>query len=179
MSQMKEQEQDQVYASLLEMARANGMSAEEFDSLYKAVSQGASLAEIFNISKDMLESGYTYAYQLYQSGNYADAEKMFRGLSLYCNTDTRFWMGLAGCLQARGDYQNAVDAYSMAGVAGSFSDPAPFYYGGLCYLKMGDRENAIGAFKGALTLGDDSNPDHKACHERIKGLLDSLAQVKE
>ena len=181
MSQTKEQdlEKDQTYAAMLDMARANGLSNEEFGRIYKAVESGATMAEIFNISKDTLESGYAYAYQLYQAGNYEDAEKLFRGLTLYSNRDARLWMGLAGCLQARNAYSDAIDAYTMAGVVSSLKDPAPFYYACLCYIKMGDRENAIAGLKGALTIGDENDPAHKTFHDRMKGLLASLEQPKE
>ena len=67
----------------------------------------------------------------------------------------------------------------MAGVAGALKDPAPFFYGGLCYLKLGDGENAAASFRAALGLGDESILAHKNCHERIRALLASLAQTKE
>ncbi|HIU18189.1 MAG TPA: SycD/LcrH family type III secretion system chaperone [Candidatus Avidesulfovibrio excrementigallinarum] len=178
MSQTAEQEKE-IQASLLEMAQSAGFTEEEFNTIQSALEKGATLADVFNISKEAMESAYAYAYNLYKVGNYKDAESMFRGLCLYDGNDPRFWMGLAGCLQAREAYQLAIDTYGMAGVAGGLKDPAPFYYGGLCYLKLGDGENAANAFRAALGFGDESIPEHKACHDRIRALLTSLAQKKE
>ena len=73
-------------------------------------------------------------------------------------------------------WQQAIDTYGMAGVAGGLKDPAPFYYGGLCYLKLGDGENAANSFRAALGLGDEAIPAHKACHDRIRALLAALAK---
>ena len=172
MSQITEQEKD-IQSALLDMAKAAGFTEKEFHTIQ------ATLADVFNISKDTLESGYAYAYNLYKAGNYKDAESMFRGLCMYDGDDPRYWMGLAGCLQAREAWQQAIDTYGMAGVAGGLKDPAPFYYGGLCYLKLGDGENAAASFRAALGLGDASIPAHKAVHDRIRALLATLSQSKE
>ena len=178
MSQITEQEKD-IQSALLDMAKAAGFTEKEFHTIQAALEKGATLADVFNISKDTLESGYAYAYNLYKAGNYKDAESMFRGLCMYDGDDPRYWMGLAGCLQAREAWQQAIDTYGMAGVAGGLKDPAPFYYGGLCYLKLGDGENAAASFRAALGLGDASIPAHKAVHDRIRALLATLSQSKE
>ena len=162
MTQTAGQEQE-IRTAMLDMARAAGFTEEEFTAMQAALEKGATLADVFNISRDALESAYAYAYNLYKAGNYKDAEGMFRGLCL---------------LQAREAYQLAIDTYGMAGVAGALKDPAPFYHGGLCYLKLGDGENAAASFRAALGLGDESIPAHKTCHERIRALLASLAQVR-
>ena len=64
-------------------------------------------------------------------------------------------------------------------MAGGLKDPAPFYYGGLCYLKLEDGENAAASFRAALGLGDASVPAHKTIHDRIRALLATLAQSEE
>lgn len=171
----KKPQEQEIRDAMLSMAKAVGMGEEQFDAMRAAFAKGATLADVFNISKDAMESGYALAYNLYTAGNYSDAETMFRGLCLYDGDDPRFWMGLAGCLQARGEYGLAIDTYGMAGMAGALQDPAPFFHGGLCYLKLGDAENAAASFKAALGLGNDANPAHKACHEKIEALIASLA----
>lgn len=178
MTQTAEQEKE-IRTAMLDMAKAVGFTEQQFDAMRSALEKGATLADVFNIGRDALESAYAYAYTLYKAGNYKDAESMFRGLCLYDGNDPRFWMGLAGCLQAREAYQLAIDTYGMAGVAGALKDPSPFYYGGLCYLKLGDGENAAASFRAALGLGEESIPAHKSCHDRIRALLASLGQRKE
>lgn len=174
MTQAAAQDQE-IHEAMLALAKDAGIGEEQFAAMRDAIGQGATLADVFNISKDAMESGYAFAYNLYTAGNYKDAETMFRGLCLYDGDDPRFWMGLAGCLQARGEYALAVDTYGMAGWAGALQDPAPFFHGGLCYLKMGDVENAAASFKAALGLGNDANPAHKACHEKVEALISTLS----
>lgn len=165
--------------AMLEMARAEGLSEEQFDAMRAALARGATLSDVLGISRETMESGYALAYNLYTAGNYQDAETMFRGLCLYDGDDPRFWMGLAGCLQARGEYALAIDTYGMAGVAGGLKDPAPFYHGGLCYLKLGDAGNAATSFQAALGMGDGNNPAHKACHDKIEALIATLSASEE
>ena len=113
MSQITEQEKD-IQSALLDMARAAGFTEKEFHTIQAALEKGATLADVFNISKDTLESGYAYAYNLYKAGNYKDAESMFRGLCMYDGDDPRYWMGLAGCLQAREAWQQAWPVWPAA-----------------------------------------------------------------
>lgn len=174
MSQVLTEQDQDIREAMQAYAAEIGISEEGLDDMRAAIAKGATLSDVLGISQESMESGYALAYNLYVSGNYPDAETMFRGLCLYDGNDARFWMGLAGCLQARGEYALAIDTYGMASVAGALQDPAPLYYGGLCYLKMGDMENAMGAFKGALGLGNHANPSHKACHEKVEALIASM-----
>ena len=121
----------------------------------------------------MLEGLYTLAYNLYTSGKLVDAETVFR-LCACTGTQFRFWMGLAGCRQANGNQAGAIDAYSMAGVASGLSDPTPFLYAAHCYIRIGDKENAVGALQGVMTMGDASNPEHAACRDKAAELLKML-----
>ena len=97
-----------------------------------------------------------------------------RMLCLYNHKDARFWMGFAGCRQAAGDLKGAIDAYSMAGTVQLLANPVPFLYAARCYIKLGDKENAIGALNGLLTLGDEKDPEHAKCHAQARELLSML-----
>ena len=54
MSQITEQEKD-IQSALLDMARAAGFTEKEFHTIQAALEKGATLADVFNISKDTLE----------------------------------------------------------------------------------------------------------------------------
>lgn len=164
--------------AMLEMAKAEGISEKRFDEVYDALSKGAKIADVLGITKENIEAGYALAYNLYKSGKYKDAETMFRGLCLYDGDDPRLWMGLGACLQARGEYAIAAETYGMAGLAGGMQDPTPFFYGGLCHLKLGNAEDALASFKVAMVLGKDDIPEHKACHDKIQAMLTTLTASK-
>ena len=72
MPQTAEQEQE-ISAAMLDMAKAAGLTEEEFNTMRSALEKGATLADVFNISREAMESGYSYAYNLYKAGNYKDA----------------------------------------------------------------------------------------------------------
>lgn len=151
-----------------------GMNEEQVAFIFEAIQKGMSLSDMCNMRTEDLENLYALAYNLYTSCNYTDAEVVFQSLCLYNHKDVRFWMGLAGCRQAKGDMKGAIDAYAMAGSAGLLKDPAPFLYAAKCYIQLGEKENAIAALKGLLSLGDETIPAHASCHEKAKALLTLL-----
>ena len=157
------------------MAEQNApFTDKEIAALIQALSEGASIGDVCNVSDDFVEGLYAFAYNLYTSGNHADAATVFQALCLYRHKDIRFWMGLGGCRQALGDLSGAVDAYAMAGTVSLLEDPLPFLYAARCYVQLGDKQNAIGALKGLLTLGSDADPAHAQCHEQARQLLELL-----
>ena len=152
---------------------------EELETMTKAVLNGATIGDVCNVSQDMLESLYSLGYNLYTSGNYKDAETVFSGLCLYDHNDPRFWMGLAGSRQANGKYQEAVDAYGLCSAMGALFSPVPVLQAGMCYLKMGDREKAQGAFVVALSMGEEGNPEHDAARGKASAMLAILEQAEK
>ena len=147
-------------------------------AILAAVENGASIAELANVSKEELENHYALAFNLYNAGNFIDAETVFQALCIYNSLDPRFWMGLAGCRQALKNYQGAIDAYGMAGTMQVFSTPEPFVYAARCFLKRGKKEEAIGSLKGALALVKKGNPEHEAFKKTIDALLELLEPKK-
>ena len=123
------------------------ISDQELDAIIQAVHNGVKIGDICNVSQETIEGLYALAYNLYTTQSYKDAETVFQALCLYDHKDIRFWMGLAGCRQAREDFQGAIDAYGMAGFASVLGDPTPFLYAARCHLQLGDKENALGALR--------------------------------
>jgi len=158
---------------------AGAMTAEQLDVFVEAVFSGRPLCEAAGVSKEIIEAGYGLAFSLYNSGNFKDAETMFQSLCLYNHQDERFWMGLAGCRQMKGDLDGAIDAYGVAAFMGLLGSPAPSLHAGLCYLKKGDKENAQALFDAAVVLGDPQNQEHKTCHDRARAMLDLLKKGGE
>ena len=150
------------------------MDKENLDAFLEGVFAGLPMGEAAGVKPETIEAGYGLAFTLYNSGNFKDAETMFRALCLYNHNDERFWMGLGGCRQMNNDLDGAIDAYGMATFMGSLSSPAPSVHAGLCYLKKGDKENAFALFDAAVEFGDPKNPQHQAYHERARAMLDLL-----
>lgn len=153
---------------------SNQLSPEQLDAFIEGLARGATVGDIAGLSSEALEAGYGIAYNLYNTGQYGDAEKLFSALCIYDHNDVRFWMGLAGSRQAIDNLEGAIDAYNMASVAGALSDPTPSVQAGLCYLKLGDPENAAALFDAALEFGQPDDAAHQAQRERARALLETI-----
>lgn len=149
---------------------------EAIGEIVNALQSGLSISQATNMDKNILEGLYSLGYNLYNAGNFTDADTVFQALCMYEHNETRFWMGLAGCRQANDNLQGAIDAYSMAGIASGLKNPEPFYYAATCYLRMKDNENAKGALLGLMELGDKNNPAHREILNKAQGLLDILKE---
>lgn len=156
------------------MADNATLTDNEIAAIINALNKGASIGDVCNVTDEQIEGLYALAYNLYTSGNFADAGTVFQALCLYRHKEARFWLGLAGCRQAQDDLKGAIDAYAMAGTVDLLRNPVPFLFAAKCYIQLGDRENAIGALKGLLTLGDEKNPAHADCHRKAQALLTML-----
>jgi len=158
------------------MSAENGMNQEQMNAFLEGVFSGLPLGEAAGVNKETIEAGYGLAFSLYNSGNFKDAETMFKALCLYNHQDERFWMGLGGCRQMNGNLDGAIEAYGMATLWGALGSPAPSVHAGLCCLKKGDKEDARALFDAAAELGDPQNQEHRAYHERARAMLDMLKQ---
>ena len=152
----------------------NELTADQLAIMMEGLQKGLTLADVTSTTPEYVENLYALGYNLYTSSNHKDAEVVFQALCLYNHKDMRFWMGLAGCRQANGNLRGAIDAYSMAGTVALLKDPQPFLYAARCYIQLGDKENAIGALKGLVEIGDKNDPAHAQCHAKARALLELL-----
>ena len=160
------------------MSQITEFDSKVFDSVADALAAGKTLAQATNLKQENLEGLYALAYNLYSSGNFKDAETVFRALCIYDHKDIRYWMGLGGCRQALGKYQEAIEAYSMGGsVAALLSNPEPFFYAAKCFLKLGDKENAIDTLRITVEIGDKDKPENAVCHTKARQLLELLTKA--
>ena len=159
-------------------SQEQSLTLEQLQQLAIAVTNGVTVGEALNMSKDDLENLYALGYSLYTSANYKDAETVFQMLCVYTTKEYRFWMGLAGCRQALEKYQSAIDAYQMAALSASMNNPEPFFYAAKCLLKQNMKEEAIAVIQALFMMGDKSDPKVAKCHAKARALLD-LLQKKE
>jgi len=146
------------------------------DALIVAALNGATVADLTDTDPELLEQLYALGYNLYNTGNYANAEKIFRALCIYKGNEYRFALGLAGCFQAQNKFDQAIEVYSLAGIISGLNQLAPFFYAAHCYLKKGDKENAIIALQSLIEIsaeGDENN----AIKEKASQLLQLLEQA--
>lgn len=150
------------------------ITEETVAAIFDAIQNGANLADYCNITQDQLENLYAMGFNLYTVGNYQDALTVFEALTLYNNLDIRFWMGLGGARQGLGDYEGAVDAYSMGATIEAFNNPEPFLYCARCFIKLGKREEALTTLEGLIDLVDPENPKHLECKSVAEALIELI-----
>ena len=117
------------------------VSDEQIQEVFSAIADFTTVRELKGISDREIESIYAMGVENYRAGNYADAEKIFRFLTVFEHTSSKYWTAMGSVQQVQGRYDAAIKAYQMA----SFLDlhnPKPMYYAAECFVKVGDLDNA-------------------------------------
>lgn len=167
---------EKMQQGLRDMAKSLGIEADQIDDLVQALISGEPLYKLYSLPEDVINARYALAYNLYGSRKYAEAEQLFKWLCVYQAPNAANWMGLAASRQAQNKFEDAIDAYQMAMVHTCMQDPAPFYYGGICNLRLGKREEGLAAIEAAAFIADPNCPEHKPILERAKLLLEGNKQ---
>jgi type III secretion system low calcium response chaperone LcrH/SycD len=161
----------------------DALSLDDVKDLVSAISEGASPAEAAGLSQEQLEALYSLGHWLYSTGEFKDAETAFRSLCLYDYHDSRFWMGLGATLQAQEKLNMAAEVYGMAGMVSKLADPAPFYYAGLCLMRLGDFEGADASLRTVEILGQpgqEKGEDFKTKAVNLRAIIkEKLVQPKD
>lgn len=150
------------------------LTEEQMAKMIDAVGKGLPVADAVNMSPEVLESLYALAHKHYTAQNYKDAHILFEALCMYKYNDSRFWMGLAACRQALGFYKEAADTFGAAGLMTNFKNPEPLWYAANCYLKLNDKESALGVLGGMLAICDVNNASHMTYKAKGEALQEHL-----
>jgi type III secretion system low calcium response chaperone LcrH/SycD len=145
----------------------------------EALKNGLTPAEVSGIDRKQIEAIYSVAHSLYKTGKFKEAESAFKLLCFYDYYDSRFWMGLGAALQAREKYRLAADVYSVAALNEGLCDPTPFYFAGICLLKDGDTQGALGSWSCLQALGQEGDSAHEAVKAKARKMIELVeAQAK-
>lgn len=151
------------------------ITQEQIQTIVEALFDGATLAQTTGVSQETLEQLYALGHGFYASGNFENALTVFQALSLYDNRDYRFWFGLGATRQALEQFQGAVDAYQMAAIASSLSNPTPYLHMADCLIKLGNKPDAVTALEAAAGTAEN-DASYADVHARAKALLALLTQ---
>ena len=104
----------------------------------------ATMRELKGITKAEMEAVYSVGFNMYRTGRYDDAEKIFRFLVLFDHLEPKYWMGVGAIQQVRKDYQGAIASYGYASFL-NLKNPKPQLHAAECFLALGDKVNAASA----------------------------------
>ena len=103
----------------------------------QCLEHGAALGDIRGYTADEMDAVYLLAHNAYQQRRYEDARRLFYFLAENDHTESRYWMGIAACLQLTGEHTEAVAAYGMAAMLDA-TNPVPPLHACECYLALHD-----------------------------------------
>lgn len=141
------------------------MSDEAVENLMRHLADFGTLRETKGVSDAELEAIYAVGVNFYKAGNYPDAEKIFRFLTLFEHTSSRFWTSLGSVQQVQKRFDEAVKSYQLATFL-DLHNPKPAYYAAECFLLLGDKENARQAL---ATLAQYAPDDDNGRRFKAKG----------
>ena len=117
---------------------ATGGSAEMQQLMAQALDvlmTGGNLYTLRGMTEQDVEAVYALGHTHYTTGNYNEAENIFRGLCLLNHLSQRNWLGLGAAQQMQKKYQAALSSYSYSQVL-DMMDPRPLMHIYECLMGM-------------------------------------------
>ena len=134
--------------------------------------QVKSLQEKFKNSNRTIEIAYSLAKKLYEEGEHSKATSIFFILLLLKPKNYKIALALGVSEQKQNNYENAIEAYSVATIL-NINDPMPHIYASQCFYCCKKYYRAKLAINLAIKTAEQNKYDFKFI-EKIKNLLDTL-----
>ena len=144
-----------------------------------AIKERVTPQKLLGVSEAMMEGVYSQAYNLYNSGNYAEAEKLFRVLIMISAWEPKFSFGLAACMHMLKNYKSATETYAML-MAIDPENPVPYYHTADCCINLKDSVAALIMLNMAIKKAGDK-PEYRLLRERaslMKSGIEKEVNVK-
>ena len=157
---------------------AAGLDIEKYSELvkeaYEVVFSGGTLRDLKGVTDGEMEALYAIAYNYYSTGQYEEADTIFRFLVRLDHTNAKMWIGLGAVQQVRKEFSKAVASYGYASFL-DLEDPKPQFYAAQCFLALGDVKNA----ESALAALDAYAPKDSPYREKAKKLQERIDGLKK
>jgi type III secretion system low calcium response chaperone LcrH/SycD len=137
---------------------------------------GRTFRDFTQLTPESMEVIYMVAYNQYNAGKFADAEKVFRLLAMLNHFEPKYWKGLAASREAQKKYEEALQAYGYLGMMDIY-DPLPSFYAAKCFIALGKAAEAEAGLRAAV-YNSDNKPEHAALHQQAKALLELLQKTR-
>jgi len=123
--------------------KLSDISQEKIDAAVKSFVDVGTIREAKGITHAEMEAIYAMGLGFYRTGNYADAEKIFKFLCLFDHVNSRYWTALGAVRQARREFAYAAEAYKFAMFL-DITNVKALYYLAQCFVALGQTEDALG-----------------------------------
>jgi len=150
--------------------------AEWKDVLEKFTANGRTFRDFTQLTPDSMEVMYMVAYNQYNAGKYAEAEKVFRLLAMLNHFERKYWKGLAACREAQKKHEEALQAYGYLGVM-DIHDPYPPFQAAKCFVALGKAAEAEAGLRAAVFNSTDK-AEYADLHQQATGLLELVQKAR-
>ncbi len=141
----------------IKQGQENILSIIQTNKLNATLNSSNSLQDILNYSPQTIDKFYLVGLACLENKAYQNARDVFKVLVLIHPHYHNFWLGLAMCQQALGQWEEAIQAYSFAEVTDA-KDPIPYLHESECHALLHDNIQAVIAVDKALhCVEDDEN----------------------
>lgn len=131
--------------------------------------------EALGISKEMMEKLYSRAYNLFQSGKYEEALRVFSALRKLDPSDMRYSFGIAACYQYKKEYLLAIGNYFVCNHIDPLN-PVPYFHLYDCFVKAEHPFAALPAIQYCIALSE-KDPYYKSLAERAYLEMNHLENI--
>lgn len=121
----------------------------------KKIMEGYTASQVKGITPEEMEAVYSVGFNFYQTGKFAEAEKIFAFLVLMNHLDSKYWTALGAVRQVQKQLDKAIEAYGMASFLDLHNSKAR-YFAAECFWQKGDKDNALSALAGLEVYADNS-----------------------
>lgn len=133
------------------------------------------MQNIKGITDESMESLYAYGYNLYNTGKFDRAHKVFQFLSIHNPFEKKYWLALGGCRQMTKNYEGAVEAYAYASMLDT-KDPTAIFHAADCMLRLNNRQGAEAALHTSIRFAGDQ-PQYATIKENAQNVLNLMYQT--
>lgn len=137
-----------------------------------SVKMPGTVKDMLGVTEESIESLYSQAYLLYNTGRYRDAIQVFRLLIMLNPMESKYTMGLAASLHMLKEYKGASAAYSLVSILDP-ENPIPYYHASDCYIQSGDKLSAIAMLEMAIKRAG-AKPEFAALKKRAEITLETV-----
>ena len=171
----------------MENAKENGEQTVDpvmkraIEAARKMLGDHQTLAMTQGITPTELEAAYKLGQTYYVSGQYDEAEKIFKFLVLMNHLNAKFHLALGAVRQVRKEYRSAMESYGLAALC-NVGNPKPHFYAAECAYALGDLDTAESGVLSLLAMcpaGNPTNDEFRGKAENLKNLIKSARAAKK
>lgn len=140
--------------------------------MLKVFEQGIPPRDAMNIPEEEIARMYSFAYSLFNTGQYANARELFKMLIMFDPFNQGFASALGVCHHRLQDYKNGARCYMLAAALDD-TDPLPLFYAYDCFDNLKEKTSAAVMLCNVIARAAD-NPKFAKLKERAQLLLTAL-----